>query len=223
MSVIFSVARKELFELRYNKGVLASIAVFTLIFCVVNRAGGSDIALVLLSTMMGMYAAFGISGQAFSGEKMSGCLETMFCGPVELRELWFGKILGTMVPALVVAYASAGLVAVMAAARSAPISMGLPSTIYLIAILPALVAAFIGIMGFIQLNFGPRHTRILSTAALVLIISLLTATMSLPMEGSLISWQAVAVMGLAAALLLTLPTMLVGRLSKERIVLTSEV
>lgn len=223
MSVITSVARKELFELRHNKGVLASIAVFAFIFCVVNQAGGSDIVLVLLSTMMGMYAAFGISGQAFSGEKMSGVLETMFCGPVELRELWLGKIVGTMVPALLVAYASAGLVTVMAAVRSAPISVGLPAAVYLIAILPALVAAFIGIMGFIQLNFSARHVRILSTAALILIISLLTATLSLPMEGSLISWQAIMVMGLAAALLLTLPTLLVGRLSKERIVLTSEV
>ena len=49
-------------------------------------------------------------------------------------------------------------------------------------------------MGFIQLNFNARQTRILSTAVLVLIISLLTASLSLPLEGSLISWQAVAVM-----------------------------
>jgi len=220
--VVSSVARKELFELRYNKGVLASIAVFAFIFCVINQAGGSDIAVVLLSTMMGMYAAFGISGQAFNSEKLSGSLETMFCGPVELRELWFGKIVGTLVPALAVSYAVGVLVTALAAVRSAPITIGLPAAIYVIAVLPALVAAFIGVMGFIQLNFNARQTRILSTAVLVLIISLLTASLSLPLEGSLISWQAVAVMGAAAALLLTLPALLVNRLSKERIVLTSE-
>jgi hypothetical protein len=149
-------------------------------------------------------------------------LETAFCGPVELRELWFGKIAGTLIPALVVSYAVTGLFMMLGSLRSAPVDIGLPAAIYIAAVLPALVAAFIGIMGFIQLNFNARQTRILSTAALVLIVSLLTASLSIPMEGSLISWQAVAVIGLAAALLLTLPALLVNRLSKERIVLTSE-
>ncbi|MDW5561832.1 MAG: hypothetical protein SA339_01290 [Methanomassiliicoccus sp.] len=222
MSVVASMARKELLELRYNKGVLMSIAAFTIVFCVISPSGSSDLSMILLSTMMGMYAAFGISGQAFNSEKQSGSLETTFCGPVELRELWLGKIIGTLVPALVVAYAAVGIVLAEAFVRSTPIVIGLTVAVYLIAILPALVAAFIGIMGFIQLNFGARQTRLLSTAALALIISLLTASLSLPQEGNLISWQAIAIIGLAAVLLLTSPALLVNRLSKERIVLTSE-
>lgn len=222
MSVATTVAREELLELRYNKGVLASIAVFAVIYTILPSTGGSDLALVYLVTLMGMYAAFGISGQAFNQEKLSGSLETTFCGPVELRELWFGKIAGTLVPAMAVAYATTALFLALKFARSAPIQVGLPAAIYIAAVLPALVAAFIGVMGFIQLNFGARQTRILSTVALVFIISLLTASMSLPLEGSLISWQTVAVLGITAALLLTLPALLVNRLSKERIVVTSE-
>lgn len=222
MSTIVSVARKELLELRYNKGALMSIAVFAIVFCVISPVGSSDLALVFLSTLMGMYSAFGISGQAFNNEKQSGILETMFCGPVELRELWFGKLAGMLVPALAVAYAVVGLLIGTALVSSMPVAIGLPVIIYLLAVLPALVASFIGLMGFIQLNFDARMTRLLSTAALALIVSLMTASMTLPQEGSLISWQAVAVLGLAAALLLTLPALLVNRLSKERIVLTSE-
>jgi len=224
VSIVSTVARKELLELRYNKGVLASIAVFTVVFSIMSpAASGSELSLMLVSTMMGMYAAFGISGQAFSGEKMSGSLETLFCGPVELRELWFGKLAGTLVPALVVSYAVVGIELALAYSNHAALALSLPVILYIVAVLPALVAAFIGLMGFIQLNFDARMTRLLSTVVLVLMIALITAAISLPFEGSLISWQTVAIIGLAAALLLTLPALLVNRLSKERIVLTSEV
>jgi hypothetical protein len=81
MSVMLTVARKELLELQANKRVLISIAVFAMLFAWFNSSAFSELQWIFLSTMIGMYASFSLSGEAFNQEKMSGTLETQFCGP----------------------------------------------------------------------------------------------------------------------------------------------
>ncbi len=221
MSVMLTVARKELLELRSNKRVLASIVLFAMVFAWVNSSVFSELQWIFLSTLIGMYAAFSLSGQAFNQEKMSGTLETQFCGPLEVRDLWTGKILGTLIPAVLIAYAAASVSVLLVITQGSEVGVSLPSIIYVVAVLPALVASFIGLMGFIQLNFEARMTRMLSMAVMVLIIFMLTSMISLQMSGSM-SWTSIVLIAVVVAGLLTLPALLVNRLSKERIILTSE-
>ena len=152
---------------------------------------------------------------------MSGTLETQFCGPVDIRDLWSGKILGTLIPAVVISYLAA-VVSVILVLGEGPVAIGLPAVVYIAAVLPALVASFIGLMGFVQLNFEARTTRMVSVGVMVLIFSMLAVLISLPQNSAEVSWQSLALLGVAAAGLLAVPAMLVNRLSKERIILTSE-
>lgn len=221
MSFMFTVARKELLELQSNKRVLISIVLFAMIFAWINSSVFSELQWIFLSTLIGMYASFSLSGQAFNQEKMSGTLETQFCGPLEVRDLWTGKILGTLIPAVLIAYAAASVSVLLVITQGSEVGVSLPSIIYVVAVLPALVASFIGLMGFIQLNFEARMTRMLSMAVMVLIIFMLTSMISLQMSGSM-SWTSIVLIAVVAAGLLTLPALLVNRLSKERIILTSE-
>jgi ABC-type Na+ efflux pump permease subunit len=221
MSVMLTVARKELLELQANKRVLISIAIFAMLFAWLNSSAFSELQWIFLSTMIGMYASFSLSGQAFNQEKMSGTLETQFCGPVDIRDLWSGKILGTLIPAVVISYFAA-IVSVVLVLGEGPVAIGLPAVVYLVAVLPALVASFIGLMGFVQLNFEARTTRMVSVGVMVLIFSMLAVLISLPQNSAEVSWQSLALIAVAAAGLLTVPALLVNRLSKERIILTSE-
>lgn len=222
MSFMFTVARKELLELQSNKRVLISIVLFAMIFAWINSSVFSELQWIFLSTLIGMYASFSLSGQAFNQEKMSGTLETQFCGPVDVRDLWSGKILGTLIPAVLVSYGAAAVSVLFVINQGSSVSIGLPAMVYILAVLPALVASFIGLVGFIQLNFEARMTRILSMGIMALIISMLAAMASLPQEGTSIGWTSIALIAVVAAGLLTLPALLVNRLSKERIILTSE-
>jgi ABC-type Na+ efflux pump permease subunit len=221
MNVMFTVARKELIELQANKRALISIAIFAMLFAWLNSSVFSELQWIFLSTMIGMYASFSLSGQAFNQEKMSGTLETQFCGPVDIRDLWSGKILGTLIPAVIISYLAA-IVGVVLALRQGPVAIGMPSVAYIVAVLPALVASFIGLMGFVQLNFDARTTRMVSMGVMVLIFSMLAVLISLPQNSAEVSWQSLALVAVAAAGLLTVPALLVNRLSKERIILTSE-
>ncbi len=57
---------------------------------------------------------------------------------------------------------------------------------------------------------------------MVLIFSMLAVLISLPQNSADVSWLGLALIAVAAAGLLTVPALLVNRLSKERIILTSE-
>lgn len=221
MSVVFTVARKELLELKSNKRALISIVMFAMLFAWLNSSAFSELQWIFLSTMIGMYASFSLSGQAFNQEKMSGTLETQFCGPVDVRDLWSGKILGTLIPAVLISYLAA-IASVVLALGPGTVAIGLPAVVFIVVVLPALVASFIGLMGFVQLNFDAHMTRMVSVGVMVLIFSMLAVLISLPQNSTEVSWQSLALITVAAAGLLTVPALLVNRLSKERIILTSE-
>ena len=221
MSAVLTVARKELLELRYNRQVLVWMVAFAAMFAWISSGSPSEVSLLYTSTLMGMYGAFALSGQAFIQEKLSGSLETLLCGPITLRQLWFGKLLGTLLPATAVAYAAALIILSFGPLGAA--GLGAPSAVYLVAVLPALLIAFIGIMGFVQLNFEAKRTRLISIAVMALIVALLMTSLSITGNGATVSWEALAVAGLGGAGLTALPYLLVNRLSKERIVMTSEV
>lgn len=221
MSAVLTVARKELLELRYNRQALVWMVAFAAIFAWISSGSHSEVSLLYTSTLMGMYGAFALSGQAFIQEKLSGSLETLLCGPITLRQLWFGKLLGTLLPATAVAYAAALIILSFGPLGAA--GLGALSAVYLVAVLPALLIAFIGIMGFVQLNFEAKRTRLISIAVMALILALLMASLSITGNGATVSLEALAVAGLGGAGLTALPYLLVNRLSKERIVMTSEV
>ena len=221
MSAVLTVARKELLELRYNRQVLVWMVAFAAMFAWISSGSPSEVSLLYTSTLMGMYGAFALSGQVFIQEKLSGSLESLLCGPVTLRQLWFGKLLGTLLPATAVAYATALIILLFGPLGAA--GLGAPSAVYLVAVLPALLIAFIGIMGFVQLNFEAKRTRLISIAVMALIVALLMTSLSITGNGATVSWEALAVAGLGGAGLTALPYLLVNRLSKERIVMTSEV
>ena len=82
MSVVLTVAKRELLELRYDRQVLVWLIAFVTIFSWMSSSGSLEVSLLFTSSFMGMYGAFALSGQAFDQEKLTGTLETLLCGTV---------------------------------------------------------------------------------------------------------------------------------------------
>jgi hypothetical protein len=95
--------------------------------------------------------------------------------------------------------------------------------VFVAVMVPMVIIASTGILGLIQLSLNARYVRVLSVGVIALVFSLLGIAISVPQQGGLISWQSLAMLGAMMLGLLAIPMVLVNRLSKERIVLTSEV
>lgn len=220
MSTILVLARRELMELKRNRMVLASMVMMVCVFTWMSSGNTSEWQLLSLAAMIGIYCSYAMSGQTFIGEKISGSIETLFCGPVSNRDIWFGKMLGTLLPSMALSYASVGLSLLIASSRGEEVSFGLPLAMFIVIATPLIIMASTGILGYIQLSFDPRFVRVMSVGVIAAVFSLLTISLSIPAQGSLISWQSFALMGALMLGLLAIPFLLVGRLSKERIVMT---
>ena len=172
--------------------------------------------------MLGIFTAYLFSGKVFFNEKREGIIETLLCTPLSLRQIWAGKVLGVTIPAYMIALLAAALITVIANVFSA--SMLLPSPaicLHIFLVVPAFIAAAIGLLGFGQLLLGMRENQILSISIFVAIFFAFSlANKNVISGGYAVSWVMIGGMLTVAVLLLALISYLTRYLNKERIVTT---
>jgi len=102
MKRILIVARKELKELFSERNTLLFALAMTLFFSIIysfgamreNDGAGSMGGVVLfLSSAIGVFMAYMLTGRIFFREKTERVIETLMCAPIGIRELWAGKAL----------------------------------------------------------------------------------------------------------------------------------
>ena len=102
-------------------------------------------------------------------------------------------------------------------------SLLLPTTailVHVLLVVPTLIAAFAGLLGFVQFRLGMRESRILNFVIFVPLFAGLYGA-GYVMGGSFaISWIQAGILFAISALLLAVTAYLTKRLSKERIVTT---
>ncbi|MEA1945615.1 MAG: hypothetical protein U9N07_09880 [Euryarchaeota archaeon] len=171
--------------------------------------------------MLGIFMAYLFSGKVFFNEKREGIIETLLCTPLSLRQIWAGKVLGVTIPAYSIALLAAALITVIANVFSTTILLPSPAILlHIVLVVPAFIAAAVGLLGFGHLLLGMRENQILNISIFVVIFFALSLAKNVIGGGYTVSWVMVGGMLIVAVLLLALVSYLTRYLSKERITTT---
>jgi len=112
---IRSIVRKEFREYRRNRSIIATTAIFPLIFLiqpviVVNRLSAStsgalaDMHLLVYMLAIPVFTPAMLAAYAVAGERAQGSLEPVLTTPIRREEFLVGKALAVLIPSIVVAY-----------------------------------------------------------------------------------------------------------------------
>ena len=227
MNMVMVVARKELKGIVKNKGLLFGSVWMGGSFGVVfsSQANSLDNSIFSMALLAGVLVGYMFSGQVFFREKRERIIETLLCTPLSLKSIWFGKVVGTTIPAYLISLLTVALVAIVSNIMSN--SLLFPSDaifIHILVAVPVFIASAISLMGFCQFLFGMRENRIVGYLVVLGLLpfifpnvvgGLVRGNMSL-----VVSWVEVAVLLGVSVLLLALTTCLSRYMSKEKIVTT---
>ncbi|QYZ79220.1 hypothetical protein E2N92_07110 [Methanofollis formosanus] len=231
MSGVMTVARKEMRSILTSKQTVISGIVVVVIFSLtmapavltLGAAGNASIdqALFTLPVIVGVFLGYIFTGLVFLREKTEGTIETLLCTPLSLRNLWAGKVIGTVVPAYALTLVGAALItgatSVLGGKTLLP---SLPIVVHLLVVVPAFIAAAVGGLGFVQFLLGMKENQIINVIIIFLVIfsfSLVNGLMDLSMG---VGWRTVGVLTAVAAALLAFIAWATRFLNKERIVTT---
>jgi ABC-2 type transport system permease protein len=229
MNRILVVTKKELLELLSEKKTLLIALAMTLFFSVIYSFGASRAngnlgpaggVVLFLSSAIGIFMAYMLSGRIFLREKVDRVIETLMCSPVTIRQLWAGKVLAVAGLAWGLTLLGAAIMLVITfyfSENTPPLSLLL---FYELVSVPVLITAFVGLLGFAQFYLGMRENRIISMLIFFPLFGALYGV-GYGIGGSVtVSWTILfAVLGIAL-FLVGIAGYLLRYLSKERIVRT---
>ena len=231
MNKIFIVAEKEMNGIIRTRNMLVGIF-FALWFSVMTAPVIKTVEesavfdqfnnlLFYFVLMLGIFMAYLFSGKVFFNEKREGIIETLLCTPLSLRQIWAGKVLGVTIPAYLIALLAAALITLIANVFSTTILLPSPAILlHIVLVVPAFIAAAVGLLGFGHLLLGMRENQILNISIFVVIFFALSLAKNVISGGYAVSWAMVGGMLIVAVLLLALVSYLTRYLSKERITTT---
>ena len=226
------IARKETRELMRTKSTMLIGLAFAFFFSILyslavikgkdsTSAISLDSSVFYLSAMVGLFIAYMSTGQIFLREKADRVIETLMCAPVNLRQIWLGKVLGATAVAYSLSFLTALMIIVISSILSS--SLLLPTTailVHVLLVVPTLIAAFAGLLGFVKFRLGMRENRILNFVIFAPLFAGLYG-MGYVMGGSFaISWTHVGILFAISVLLLIITAYITKGLSRERIVTT---
>jgi ABC-2 type transport system permease protein len=228
MNMTLVVARKEVKNVIRNKGLLFGGLWFGGMFGVFNVLLSGEVfslnnAVYSVALLVGTLVGYSFSSFVFLREKRERVIETLFCTPLSLKSIWFGKVLGATVPAYLFSLLSVVLVTLVS--NIGGNSLLFPSVAvitHVLGVTPFFIASAISLMGFCQFMLGMRENRIIG----FLIIAILLPFMYPSILSGLVlgdvnvdvSWIEVEVCLIVSVILLALTTYLSRYLSKEKIV-----
>ncbi|MBP2146934.1 ABC-2 type transport system permease protein [Methanofollis sp. W23] len=232
MSSVITVARKEVKAILTSRQTIISAIIVVVLFSLPmapaitalgTTEGGAPIdqALFMFPVLIGVFLGYIFAGQVFLREKTDGTIETLLCAPISLRNLWAGKVVGTVIPAY--ALTLIGVVLIIGAASSLGGGVVLPSLqiiVHLLVVVPAYIAFATGGLGFIQLLLGLKENQIVNVVVIFVVIfsfSLVTGFMGSSFS---VGWGVIGTLLAVAAALLGILAWATRFLDKERIVTT---
>ncbi len=230
MTSVLIVFRKEFRELALSRSTVAIGILFALLFgAMYSLRLTADMPLALdlslgsllffLTMLIGVFLGYSYCSQTFLREKTDLVIETLLCCPVGLRELWLGKTLAVTLFAHVLAIGGGILTALVTGARLGTLVVPNPAVIlYLVFVLPLVIACFVGALGFAQLLLGMKENRIIAMALFIPIFAGLYGLGYSATGVFVVTWARVGILALAAAAVLAGIWWASRFLSRERIV-----
>jgi ABC-2 type transport system permease protein len=181
-------------------------------------------AIFSAALLVGVFVGYSLSRFVFLREKREKIIETLLCTPLSLKSIWFGKVIGAMVPAYLFSLLAISLVTIISSIMMH--SLVLPSAvilIHIVVVVPIFTTAAISLIGFCQFVLGMRENKIIGyLIVLVLVPFMYPSIFGLILGGVnvVVSWREVGICLLFAVLLLTITTYSSRYLSKEKIITT---
>ena len=222
MNMTLVVARKEIKNIIKNKGLLVGSAwiggSFGILFS--TQASSLDNAVFSMALLVGVLVGYMFSGQVFMREKRQRVIETLLCTPLNLKSIWFGKVVGATIPAYLISLLTVALVTIVSNIMLH--SLLFPSVViltHILVVVPVFIASAIGLMGFCQFLFGMRENKIIGY---LIVLGYFPFIIPSIIGSLVVSWVEVVVYLCVSVLLLALTTYLSRYLSKEKIVTTIE-
>ena len=219
---------REIFSNRMNVGISIVFALFFSVYQVFNISMmeseqlviSLDNSIFVLSAAIGFFISYIAAAQVFLREKINRVIETLLCSPVNLRQIWLGKILAITFFAYIIAIISTLIIVIGSGFRSQSFTLPAPVIfLHVLIVVPVFVMAFTGLLGFLQLLLGIREIRIMNLVIFVPVF-ILIYSLGLTMGDSIPIWLYTLVILAASLLLLFVTAYLTSRLSKERIITT---
>ncbi len=232
MSGIFVIARKEIRQLTHNTQLMVSALIMAFIFGAISgpaliASGGAgegmgmDTLVFTYGLMIGLLIGYILSGQTFLREKQEGTIETLLAGPLPVKEIWLGKVIGVLIPAYVLTLASTALMIIIAGSIQGQVLVPSgPIVLHIVTVVPAFIACGVGVLGFIQLLLGMRENQIINIVVIFGLIFLISFSRELLGQGFAISWVGEGITLAVTVALLLLVNAMTRFLDKERIVRT---
>ncbi|MCU0630567.1 MAG: ABC transporter permease [Methanoregulaceae archaeon] len=232
MKGVFVIARKEIRQLTHNTQLMISAFVMAFIFGAVSgpaliASGGAgtgmgiDSLVFTYGLMIGLLIGYILSGQTFLREKQEGTIETLLAGPLPIKEIWLGKVIGVLIPAYILTLASTVLMIIIAGSIQGEVLLPSgPIILHIITVVPAFIACGVGVLGFIQLLLGMRENQIINIGVIFGLIFLISFSRELLGPGFAISWAGEGVALIITVALLLAVNAMTRFLNKERIVRT---
>lgn len=226
MPVTVTVARREFAELKSTRSTVGS-GVLAIVFFTVAISGDVTVSLdvsltgllVVRPLFTGLFLAYYGSSQVFQREKTDGIIETLLCSPATLRQMWCGKTLAVAVFASMFAFAAALVtLAIPIANTGAAVLPDGATVLYILVVLPLVLACAVGARGHVQLRMGMRESHFVSLAVVVILVLVFGAVGFVGLSAFGLSPGRIALMALAAAIVLAVLTATTSSLSRERIV-----
>ena len=227
-----TVFRKELRELLFSRSAMASGGFFALVFGVLyslritgNMVQSLDVSLgsllFFLTTLLGVFLGYSFTSQVFLRDKMDGVIETLLCSPASLRGLWLGKTLAVTVFAHALAYVAGVLTALATSIRLGTVAITTASDfVYLVCVVPLVIACLVGALGFAQLLLGMKENRIIGLALFIPLFAGLYGLGYNATGSFVVTWLHVGLVAVGAFALLAVIAWASRFLSRERIVTT---
>lgn len=216
MNRVFIVAEKEIKELISNRIIIMLGVFFVGWFSVINAIAISKseyiVAAIFLnntifyiSLLLGFFLGYMFSGQIFLREKYEGVIVNLLCTPLNLRTLWFGKVIGVTIPSYLLSILSSVLLIIISNIRS-PYFL-FPSVaiiLHVLFVVPIFIAFTVGLVGFAQFLFGMRENRIIYMFVYVLLFGALAFTQRIVGKNFVFSWIEVGISFTVSVVLLSL-------------------
>lgn len=175
--------------------------------------------LFFLSTMIGAFLGYASTSQVFLREKMDQVVETLLCSPAGLREIWLGKTLAVTLFADVMALGAGVLTSAVTSARMGTLAAPNAAVIvYLLCVLPLVIACLVGALGYAQLLLGMKENRIIGMLLFIPIFAGLYGIGYVSTGSLAINWPTVGIVAAVATGVLCLLAWASRFLNRERIV-----
>jgi len=230
MNMTLVVARKEIKNIILNKGLLFAGLYIGGMFVVLNVFLSGQVLAInntvfSVALLVGVFVGYSFSGSVFLREKREKIIETLLCTPLSLKSIWFGKVLGTTIPAYLFSLLTVSLVITVSTIIAHTLLF--PSVailIHIVGVVPVFITSAVSLIGLCQFLLGMRENRILGFLVILALLPFMyPSILSGLIQGNMnveVSWFEVEVSLVISLLLLALTTYLSGYLSKEKIVTT---